>query len=98
MTLSFYFRETNRLYYENNNRKGWVDMDEMKLKLSTKFMRGIVSKLIARSIYKKYGYRVNVQLNDLDINIIDGEITINANVEAKINSDEFRKMMTKLVI
>ena len=43
-------------------------MDEMKLKLSTKFMRGIVSKLIARSIYKKYGYRVNVQLNDLDIN------------------------------
>lgn len=73
-------------------------MDEMKLKLSTKFMRGIVSKLIARSIYKKYGYRVNVQLNDLDINIIDGETTINANVEAKINSDEFRKMMTKLVI
>lgn len=73
-------------------------MDEMKLKLSTKFMRGIVSKLIARSIYKKYGYRVNVQLNDLDINIVDGETTINTNVEAKISSEEFRKMMTKLVI
>lgn len=73
-------------------------MDEMKLKLSTKFMRGIVSKLIARSIYKKYGYRVNVQLNDLDINIVDGETTINTNVEAKISSEEFRKIMTKLVI
>lgn len=73
-------------------------MDEMKLKLSTKFMRGIISKLIARSIYKKYGYRVNVQLNDLDINIVDGETTINTNVEAKISSEEFRKMMTKLVI
>lgn len=73
-------------------------MDEMKLKLSTKFMRGIVSKLIARSIYKKYGYRVNVQLNDLDINIVDGETTINTNIEAKISSEEFRKIMTKLVI
>ena len=73
-------------------------MDEMKLKLTTKFMRGIVSKLIERSIYKKYGYRVNVQLNDLDINIIDGETTINTNVEAKINSEEFKKMMTKLII
>ena len=73
-------------------------MDEMKLKLTTKFMRGIVSKLIERSIYKKYGYRVNVQLNDLDIGVVDGETTINTNVEAKISSEEFKKMMTKLVI
>ena len=73
-------------------------MDEMKLKLTTKFMRGIVSKLIERSIYKKYGYRINVQLNDLDISIVDGETTINTNVEAKISSEEFKKMMTKLII
>ncbi len=42
-------------------------MDEMKVKLSTKFMRGIVSKLIARSIKKKYGCKVDIQLNELDI-------------------------------
>ena len=73
-------------------------MDEMKLKLTTKFMRGIVSKLIEKSIYKKYGCIVNVQLNDLDIGIVDGETTINTNVEAKISSEEFKKMMTKLII
>lgn len=73
-------------------------MDEMKLKLTTKFMRGIVSKLIEKSIYKKYGCIVNVQLNDLDISIVDGETTINTNVEAKINSEEFKKIMTKLII
>ena len=27
-------------------------MDEMKLKLSTKFMRGIVAKIISKSVYK----------------------------------------------
>lgn len=73
-------------------------MDEMKLKLTTKFMRSIVSKLIEKSIYKKYGYIVNVQLNDLDISIVDGETTINTNVEAKISSEEFKKIMTKLII
>ena len=73
-------------------------MNEMKLKLTTKFMRGIVSKLIEKSIYKKYGCIVNVQLNDLDISIVDGETTINTNVEAKISSEEFKKIMTKLII
>lgn len=68
-------------------------MDEMKLKLSTAFMRNIVAKLIARAIYKKCGYKVDIQLNDLDISIIDGETTVSTNVEAKINSKEFVKIM-----
>lgn len=68
-------------------------MDEMKLRLSTKFMRNIASKLIAKLIYKKYGYKVNVQLNDLDVSIIDGETSINTNVEIKLNNGEFMKIM-----
>lgn len=68
-------------------------MDEMKLKLSTKFMRGMVAKLIARFIYKKYGYKVNIQLNDLDISVIDGETSINTNVEIKLDSKEFMNIM-----
>ena len=51
-------------------------MDEMKLRLSTRFMRNLVSKLIAKTIYKKYGYKVDIQLKDLDINVIDGETSI----------------------
>lgn len=68
-------------------------MDEMKVKLSTKFMRNMVSKLIARAIYKKYGYRVDIQLNDLDISVIDGETKISTNVELKVNSKEFMNIM-----
>jgi hypothetical protein len=71
-------------------------MDEMKLKLSTKFMRGIVAKLIAKAIYKKTGCKVNIQLNDLDISIIDGETSINTNVELKLNSNEFMKIMKSI--
>ena len=68
-------------------------MDEMNVKLSTKFMRGIVSKLISKAIYKKIGYKVDIQLNDLDISMINGETKILTNVEVKVNSDEFMKIM-----
>lgn len=71
-------------------------MDEMKLKLSTKFMRGIVAKLIAKAIYKKIGYKVDIQLNELDVSVIDGETKISTSVEVKCNSDEFTKIMKSI--
>lgn len=72
-------------------------MDEMKVKLSTKIMRGLVSKMIAKLIYKKLGYKVDIQINDLDVNVIDGDTNINTNVEIKLNSDEFMKIMKSIV-
>ncbi len=68
-------------------------MDEMRVKLSTNFMKGIVSKLMARIIYKKFGCKVNIQLNDLDFWAIDGDTTVKLNVEAKLKSEEFNKIM-----
>lgn len=71
-------------------------MDEMRIKLSTSFMRGIVSKLIARSIYKKYGYKVNIKLEDLDMWVIDGDTTIKLNVEANLKSEDFKRIMKSI--
>ena len=68
-------------------------MDEMKLTLRTKFMRNVVAKIIAKIVYKKTGYKVNIQLNELDINVIDGETHISTSVEAKLSSDEFIKII-----
>lgn len=68
-------------------------MDELKLKLSTKFMRKIVAKLLARAVYKKYGYKIGIQLNELDIEVMDGETSISTNVEVKLKSEEFMKIM-----
>jgi hypothetical protein len=71
-------------------------MDEMRLKLSTRFMRNIAAKLLSRAIYKKLGYKVDLQLNDLDVKMVDGETYISTNVEAKINSREFMKIMKSI--
>ena len=71
-------------------------MDELRFKLSTNFMKKIASKLITRAIYKKYGYKVNIQLNEIDIWAIDGDTTIKLNVEAKLKSEEFNKIMRSI--
>lgn len=68
-------------------------MDEMNVKLSTGFMRGIASKIIAKLIYKKTGYKVKVKLNDLSVSFLDGETEIKVNAEAKLDSKEFVKII-----
>lgn len=68
-------------------------MDEMKLKLSTKFMRGMVSKLIAKAVYKKLGYKVDIQLNDINVEFIDGETSIHADVDLRLDKEEFTKLI-----
>jgi hypothetical protein len=73
-----------------------IGMDEMRVKLSTKFMRNMVSKIIAKMIYKKTGYIVDIQLNDLDVWVIDGDTNVSLNVEAKLKSDEFNKIMKNI--
>ena len=70
-------------------------MDEMKIKLSTKFMRNLVSKLIAKAIYKKYGCKVDIQLNELDVSVQDGDTKIITNVEVTMNSKEFMNVIKK---
>lgn len=72
-------------------------MDEMKLKLSTRLMRGIVSKLIARAIKKKYGCKVTIQLNELDLNVIDGDANIKVNAEVSMDNKEFMEIMKKVM-
>lgn len=67
--------------------------DEMKVNLSTKFMRNIVSKLIAKAIYKKFGYKLNIQLKSLSVNVVNGEAKINTNVEVNIDNEEFMKII-----
>lgn len=64
-------------------------MDELKMILSTKFMRGIVTKIIAKAIFKKTGFDVNVQLNELKVETVDGKVCVHMDVDADVNKEDF---------
>lgn len=68
-------------------------MDEMKLKLSTKFMRGMLSKLLSKMIYKKFGYKIDIQLNDLIVKYNDGRARLYVDADVDIDGDEFMNIM-----
>ena len=64
-------------------------MDELKMSLSTKFMKGIVTKIISKAILKKTGYNINIQLNEIKLETIDGKVCLHADVDAKIDNEDF---------
>lgn len=71
-------------------------MDELKLNLSSKFMRAIVTKLIAKAIYKKTGYKIDVELNSINVEVINGKAHIHADVDAEIDNNELMKIVSTI--
>ena len=68
-------------------------MDMLMLKLSTKFMKGIVAKIISRKLYKKLGYKIDIQFNDVKIDMVDGEVKLHIEKNKKMNKTEFNRFM-----
>ena len=65
----------------------------MLINLKSKFMRKVVSKLLSKSIKSKTGYEIDVQFDELNASFEDGEITVKANLEAKMSKDEFMQIL-----
>ena len=68
-------------------------MDEMKVKLSTKWMKSIVTKLISKAIYKKSGYKIDIRVNEIELRTSEGRIQIHADVDAETDKEEFRRII-----
>ena len=67
-------------------------MDEMKIKLSTKFMRGIVAKIASKVISNKLGFKPNIKINEIEIEKINGKIHLHLNVDAEITDNDLLKI------
>ena len=67
-------------------------MDEMKLNLTTMFMRGIITKFIR----KKLGCDVDLKLNNVRIASKDGEVFLQLDAEAVIAHSDVLKIVNKL--
>ena len=44
-------------------------------------------------LYKKLGYKIDVQLNDINVEFINGETNIHADVDLKLDKEEFTKII-----
>ena len=71
-------------------------MDELKLSLSTKLMKGIVSKLLSRLVQKKLGYKINIQLNGVNVEMKDEKIHLHIDADADLNKDDFTSSINNI--
>lgn len=68
------------------------------MKLSTKFMRGIVTKLISMVIFKKFGYQIDIEINEIEIENEGDRIRIRADVGAEMENEELKKLIKDIGI
>lgn len=94
MLLLFFLRAFYKSLYEIIERR--KDMDELKLNLNSKFMNGIVTRLLGMVIRKKLGYNVDIQLNSVNVIAKDGKVHIHVDVDAETTNDEFMKIVKSI--
>lgn len=68
-------------------------MDELKLKLSTKFMKGIIAKLVSKALFKKFGCKIDILINEIEMTTHDGKIYLHLNADAETSNEEFKKII-----
>lgn len=67
-------------------------MDEMKLKLSSKFMRSMVAKIISKSIYNKLGFKPKIQINEIEAEMKDDKIHFHINADGEVDDKVLLKI------
>ncbi len=67
-------------------------MDEMKIKLSTNFMRGIVAKIAMKVISSKLGFKPDIQLNGISLEKVGNKIHLHLDVDADIHEKDLLKI------
>lgn len=64
------------------------------MKIESKFMTGLIGKVIERLLRKKTGRDVKVQLNELGVqNITDDVISAKINLEVRMSKKELSKLL-----
>ena len=68
-------------------------MDHMIVR--TKFMKNLIAKIVRRTIRKKVGYDVELDISDLEVTFDDGtgKAIIHLNVNAMMDKEELKKMI-----
>lgn len=68
-------------------------MDELKLNITTVFMKNLIAKTISKMIRKKLGYSLDILLNQIEIKATDGKIRIHIDADAVTTNDDLLKMI-----
>lgn len=71
-------------------------MDLLKLKISTRFMKGFVAKVVSKKIYEKLGCKVDIQFRNIEIDSNNGDVIIHVDMDGKVNKTELERFLESI--
>lgn len=66
-------------------------MDEMKIK--SKFLTGIISKLLGRKLKKKLGCDIDIRLNEIGLTCDDGKVHAHLDLDCDAEKGVFERIL-----
>lgn len=66
-------------------------MDEVKI--TSPFLTDMISKLIKGKLQKKLGYKIDLNLNEVKANVVDGKIHAHLDVDCGLEKDELMRIL-----
>lgn len=66
-------------------------MDELKIK--SKVLTAIISKFVTRALRKKLGKDIEIKLNEVTANVVDGKIVCHIDASCKFDQSELANLL-----
>lgn len=63
------------------------------MKIESRFLTGVISKVIRKTLRKKFGYDVNISLNNVKVTVNDGNANIHIDADAELEKSEIVKIL-----
>ena len=67
-------------------------MDEMKINFNTKFMRGLLSKLLVKIVSKKIGFKPEIDLKEFEVELKDGKLNYHISLDGSVDEKAITKI------
>lgn len=71
-------------------------MDEMKIK--TLWLRGLIKRIVNKTLKKKYGIDLNLDIHDLEVisNLQDQTVTLSTSIDISIPTSDINKIISQM--
>lgn len=66
------------------------------MKIESKFITGIVSKIAKKVVRDKLGYNIDIQLNGLRTTVIDDKTHAHLDVDLELTKEELNKLLKSI--
>ena len=68
-------------------------MDELKIAINSAFMKRIIKTVLSKVIEKKFGYKIDIQINEIKADVTGGVVKLHLNMDGQMTTDELSKLL-----